>query len=127
MYRGLFCCVGLSIVTSEGLAGLLVWRAISPDIKAHNSDPRGTQDKGDDTNASLNVRKLVSKVSSGATPGGGDMLRGLGDNLNLISMLGYKNKRVVNLNIKIREKLFYSIYLRKCMEEFRLAGLRIKQ
>lgn len=84
MKRGLFWCVGLSIVTSNGLAGLLQCRAISPVIKAHNSAPLCRLDSGDRTSASLNVCKSavsVPKDSGGETPGGGDMFRGLGDNL----------------------------------------------
>lgn len=81
IYRGLFCWVGLPIVTSGGLADLLLWRTISPVMNSHSSESVCTHDKGDVTKASLNVRNEESKVSTGFTPGGGEMLRGLGDNL----------------------------------------------
>lgn len=80
IYRGLFCCVGLPIVTSDGLAGrLLQWRAISPVIKAHKSDPRGRHDNGDLANASLNIcmSGCIPKDSGGETSGGGDMFLAL--------------------------------------------------
>lgn len=83
IYRGLFCCVGLPIVTSGGLADLLLCRTISPVIKSHSSESLGTHENGDETNASLNVRNEVSKLSTVFKPGGGDILRGLGDNLKL--------------------------------------------
>lgn len=72
------------MVTSNGLAGLLQCRAISPVIKAHSSAPLCRLDTGDRTSASLKVCKSASdpRDSGGATPGGGDMFRGLGDNLH---------------------------------------------
>ena len=81
MYRGLFCCVGLSIVTSDGLAGLLQCLAISPVMKAHRSGPRAMQDRGDRAKASLNVCSSVLRPrdSGGCTPGGGDMFLERGD------------------------------------------------
>lgn len=84
MYLGRFCCVGLPIVTSEGLAGRLQWRAISPLMKAHKSPLRDTRDIGLRANASRNVSIFGSGLSVGRTgtlPGGGDIFRGPGDNL----------------------------------------------
>lgn len=81
MYRGLFCCVGLSIVTSEGLAGLLQCLAISLVIKVHRSGPRVMREIGDLAKASLKVCNSVLRPrdSGGAIPGGGDMFLGRGD------------------------------------------------
>lgn len=82
MNRGFFCCVGLSMVTSDGLAGRLQWRAISPAMNVHRSEVvlllRGALKR-----ASRKVWRSVSKPkeAGGATPGGGDIFRGLGDNL----------------------------------------------
>lgn len=92
MKRCLFWCVGLSMVTSNGLAGLLQCRAISPVMKAHNSAPLCRRDNGDLTNASRNVCRSASEPisdSGGETPGGGDMFRGLGDNLKKNKQLSY--------------------------------------
>lgn len=81
MYRGLFCCVGLSIVTSDGLAGLLQCLAISLVIKVHRSGPRVMQDNGDLAKASLKVcnSALRPRDSGGEIPGGGDMFLGRDD------------------------------------------------
>lgn len=84
IYRDLLWCVGLLIVTSDGLAGRLQCLAISPVINAHRSVPLGRRDKGDLESASVNVCKLAASVpsdSGGATPGGGDMFLGRGDDL----------------------------------------------
>lgn len=83
MNRGLFWCVGLSIVTSDGLAGLLQWRAISPVMKAQRSAPRCLRDNGERASASLNVCNSVSvpRDSGNGVPGGGDKFLGRGDNL----------------------------------------------
>lgn len=85
MYRGLFCwCVGLPIITSEGLADRLQWRCISPVIKAHRSAPRGRREEGDLANASVKVLRLASELRdccTGPPIGGGDIFLGFGDNL----------------------------------------------
>lgn len=83
MYRGLFGCVGLPILTSDGLAGLLQWRCISPVIKAHKSTPNGFLVDVFLARASLNVCKSASVPIFVAVPalGGGDIFVGRGDNL----------------------------------------------
>lgn len=79
MKRALFWWVGLSMVTSRGLAGRLQWRAISPVMKALRSAPRWCRlDR-----ASLKVCSSDStpRDSGGETPGGGEILRGRGESL----------------------------------------------
>lgn len=90
MYRGLFGCVGLPILTSDGLAGLLQWRCISPVIKAHKSTPIGFLFDAlllFLANASLNVCKSESDVIFVvvAAIGVGDIFVGLGDNLQQLN------------------------------------------
>lgn len=78
--------------TSDGLAGLLQCRAISPVMKAHKSEPRCLLARGDRASASRNVCSSASvpNDSGGATPGGGDVFLGLGDNLDFKNVY-YKN------------------------------------
>lgn len=59
-------------------------------MKSHNAESVGTHDNGDDIKASLNVRKAGSRGSTEFTPGGGEILRGLGDNLKLVLEIAIK-------------------------------------
>lgn len=86
MYLGLLWCVGLLIVTSDGLADRLQCLAISVVMKAHKSEPRcRVRDSGESARASWNACKFASegRDGGGIMSGGGDMFLGRGDALNI--------------------------------------------
>lgn len=100
--------MGLSILTSEGLGGLLQLRAISPVMKAHSSGARGLLDSGDIARASLNVWRSTSAGSGDdstgvAVPGGGEMFLGRGEDLNEKKPLKC-HFLSLNVNVYVRSK-----------------------
>lgn len=100
MNRGFFCCVGLPIVTSDGLAGRLPCLAISPAMNVHRSEVVRLL-IGALKRASLNVWRSGSnpRDAGGCTPGGGDIFLGLGDNLKIIV-----NVRCITITIPISKR-----------------------